>query len=51
MKEFVCGDFGRTRPSVADILGVEEGEVSILELDVERVDVDWPPPIPSVLSK
>ncbi|CAD6196686.1 unnamed protein product [Caenorhabditis auriculariae] len=43
IKEFVHGDFGRTRPSLADLLGVEQGEVDILELDVEKVDHPWPP--------
>lgn len=43
VKEFVHGDFGRTRPSLADLLGVECGEVDILELDVEGVDMEWPP--------
>ncbi|EGT48204.1 hypothetical protein CAEBREN_25939 [Caenorhabditis brenneri] len=43
IKEFVHGDFGRTRPSLAELLGVEHGEVDILELDVEQVDLEWPP--------
>ena len=43
IKEFVHGDFGRTRPSLAELLGVEHGEVDILELDVEKVDLEWPP--------
>ncbi|CAG9529827.1 unnamed protein product [Cercopithifilaria johnstoni] len=43
VKEFVHGDFGRTRPSLADLLGIECGEVDILELDVEGVDMEWPP--------
>lgn len=43
VKEFVHGDFGRTRPSLADLLGVSSGEVDILELDVEGVDMEWPP--------
>ncbi|VDN27248.1 unnamed protein product [Gongylonema pulchrum] len=47
VKEFVHGDFGRTRPSLADLLGVECGEMDILELDVERVDMVWPPRPPS----
>lgn len=44
MKEFVHGDFGRTRPSLADLLKVEHGEVDILDLDVDNVDMEWPPP-------
>ncbi|CAP37739.1 Protein CBG20791 [Caenorhabditis briggsae] len=43
IKEFVHGDFGRTRPSLAELLHVENGEVDILELDVEKVDLEWPP--------
>uniref|UniRef100_A0A915HKG2 tRNA pseudouridine(55) synthase n=1 Tax=Romanomermis culicivorax TaxID=13658 RepID=A0A915HKG2_ROMCU len=39
IKEFVHGDFGRTRPSLGDLLGYK---VDILELDVEKVDFDWP---------
>lgn len=43
VKEFVHGDFGRTQPSLADLLGVECGEIDLLELDVEGVDMEWPP--------
>ncbi|KIH56078.1 TIGR01213 family protein [Ancylostoma duodenale] len=43
VKEFVHGDFGRTRPSLADLLGVTHGEVDILDLDVDKVDFEWPP--------
>ncbi|KAK6024625.1 hypothetical protein OSTOST_09564, partial [Ostertagia ostertagi] len=43
VKEFVHGDFGRTRPSMAELLGVSEGEVDILDLDVEKVEFEWPP--------
>ncbi|KAL1006103.1 hypothetical protein UPYG_G00067910 [Umbra pygmaea] len=43
IKEFVHGDFGRTKPNLCDLL---KTETDILELDVESVDVDWPPPIP-----
>ncbi len=39
--EFVHGDFGRTEPSVGDLLGLDD--VDILELDVEAVDLAWPP--------
>lgn len=47
VKEFVHGDFGRTRPSLSDLLGVKCGEVDILELDVEGVDMEWPPKLNS----
>lgn len=40
IKEFVHGDFGRTKPNLGIIL---KKETDILELDVESVDVDWPP--------
>ncbi|XP_076847971.1 tRNA pseudouridine synthase Pus10 [Brachyhypopomus gauderio] len=43
IKEFVHGDFGRTKPSLG---GLMETEADILELDVESVDVDWPPAVP-----
>ncbi|XP_054827574.1 tRNA pseudouridine synthase Pus10 [Eublepharis macularius] len=40
IKEFVHGDFGRTKPNMGSLLGMT---ADILELDVESVDVDWPP--------
>ncbi|XP_075993042.1 tRNA pseudouridine synthase Pus10 [Genypterus blacodes] len=43
IKEFVHGDFGRTKPNLCELL---KTETDILELDVESVDVDWPPAIP-----
>ncbi|XP_062865428.1 putative tRNA pseudouridine synthase Pus10 [Trichomycterus rosablanca] len=43
IKEFVHGDFGRTKPNLGLLM---EAEVDILELDVESVDVDWPPAVP-----
>ncbi|XP_029992041.1 tRNA pseudouridine synthase Pus10 [Sphaeramia orbicularis] len=43
IKEFVHGDFGRTKPNLCQLL---KTETDILELDVESVDVDWPPTIP-----
>ncbi|XP_028826903.1 putative tRNA pseudouridine synthase Pus10 [Denticeps clupeoides] len=43
IKEFVHGDFGRTKPNLGELM---KTEVDILELDVESVDVDWPPAIP-----
>uniref|UniRef100_A0AAY5ETS3 tRNA pseudouridine synthase Pus10 n=1 Tax=Electrophorus electricus TaxID=8005 RepID=A0AAY5ETS3_ELEEL len=43
IKEFVHGDFGRTKPNLG---GLMETEADILELDVESVDVDWPPAVP-----
>ena len=39
VKEFVHGDFGRTQPNIAQILGCE---VDIIALDVEEIDLDWP---------
>ncbi|KAM6939599.1 tRNA pseudouridine synthase Pus10 [Xenentodon cancila] len=43
IKEFVHGDFGRTKPNLCELLKTDS---DILELDVESVDVDWPPAIP-----
>lgn len=43
IKEFVHGDFGRTQPSLGDLLG--SVVVDILALDVMNVEVDWPPRI------
>uniref|UniRef100_A0A8C5MAB0 tRNA pseudouridine synthase Pus10 n=1 Tax=Leptobrachium leishanense TaxID=445787 RepID=A0A8C5MAB0_9ANUR len=40
IKEFVHGDFGRTRPNLGSMM---KTTADILELDVESVDVDWPP--------
>lgn len=39
VKEFVHGDFGRTKPSVGDIIGTE---VDIIALDVTAINLDWP---------
>lgn len=39
VKEFVHGDFGRTKPSVGDIINAK---VDILALDVVSIDLDWP---------
>ncbi|XP_071359738.1 tRNA pseudouridine synthase Pus10 [Trachinotus anak] len=43
IKEFVHGDFGRTKPNLCQLL---KTDTDILELDVESVDVDWPPALP-----
>ncbi|XP_023367872.1 putative tRNA pseudouridine synthase Pus10 [Otolemur garnettii] len=42
IKEFVHGDFGRTKPNIGSLMNVT---ADILELDVESVDVDWPPAV------
>ncbi|KAJ8285099.1 hypothetical protein COCON_G00039490 [Conger conger] len=42
IKEFVHGDFGRTKPNLCELM---EADTDILELDVESVDVDWPPAV------
>ncbi|KAI0209034.1 putative tRNA pseudouridine synthase Pus10 [Lamellibrachia satsuma] len=39
IKEFVHGDFGRTRPSVGELLHTD---CDILELNVEEIELDWP---------
>jgi len=38
VKEFVTGDGGRTRPSVAEILGARVLEVTVDVLGVEEVE-------------
>ena len=40
IKEFVHGDFGRTVPSLGNLL---KTECDILQLDVLAVELDWPP--------
>nr|XP_022330873.1 putative tRNA pseudouridine synthase Pus10 [Crassostrea virginica] len=40
IKEFVHGDFGRTTPNLSSLTGQE---CDILELDVQSVELDWPP--------
>jgi len=39
VKEFVHGDFGRTKPSLCDFLNVE---VDIVALDVTSINLKWP---------
>ncbi|KOC62260.1 Putative tRNA pseudouridine synthase Pus10 [Habropoda laboriosa] len=39
VKEFVHGDFGRTKPSLCDILNAE---VDIVALDVTGINLNWP---------
>ena len=41
IKEFVHGDFNRTVPSLCALLG---RPVDIVALDVDAVELDWPPP-------
>ena len=40
VQEFVHGDFGRTIPSLRDLLNIES---DIVGLDVMGVKMDWPP--------
>jgi len=40
IKEFVHGDFGRTEPNLGTLL---DGRFDILALDVESIELDWPP--------
>lgn len=42
IKEFVHGDMGRTHPNIGSILGCD---ADILQLDVTKIDLDFPPPI------
>lgn len=39
VKEFVHGDFGRTKPSLSDFLNVD---VDIIALDVTGINLKWP---------
>lgn len=39
VKEFVHGDFGRTKPSLCDLLNTE---VDIVALDVTGINLQWP---------
>ncbi|CAC5362236.1 PUS10 [Mytilus coruscus] len=39
IKEFVHGDFGRTKPNICTLLDME---CDILTLDVESVELEWP---------
>ncbi|KAG8318355.1 putative tRNA pseudouridine synthase Pus10 [Homalodisca vitripennis] len=41
IKEFIHGDFGRTKPSLGDILGGVPADC--LALDVQSIELDWPP--------
>lgn len=42
VKEFIHGDFGRTKPNLGDLIGME---VDIAALDVIAINLDWPPEI------
>eukprot|EP00047_Mylnosiga_fluctuans_P014728 m.40750 g.40750 ORF g.40750 m.40750 type:complete len:85 (+) comp5630_c0_seq3:95-349(+) len=42
IKEFVHGDFGRTSPSLRTLL---ECAADILSLDVEAINMEWPPAV------
>lgn len=40
VKELVHGEFGRTEPSIASIIGED---IDITSLDVMNIDLDFPP--------
>ncbi|XP_011178472.1 putative tRNA pseudouridine synthase Pus10 [Zeugodacus cucurbitae] len=42
IKELVHGEFGRTIPSVASLVG---HHIDIIALDVVEIDLDWPPSV------
>jgi len=42
IKEFVHSDFGRTTPSICSLL---DANFDIIELDVDAVELDWPPTV------
>lgn len=46
VKEFIHGEFGRTVPSISSIIGQE---IDIVALDVNGIDLDWPPAIDNKL--
>lgn len=46
VKEFINGDFGRTRPSVSSLLGCES---DCELLDVTAVHLSWPPQLPALM--
>ena len=48
VKEFVHGDFMRTTPNLKVILG---RDVDIAALDVEEIDLEWPPPAKIIEEK
>ncbi|KAF7637374.1 hypothetical protein Mgra_00003119 [Meloidogyne graminicola] len=43
VKEFVHSDFGRTCPSLAELMNLKLGILDILKLDVLSVELEWPP--------
>ncbi|KAH8297927.1 hypothetical protein KR018_000799 [Drosophila ironensis] len=47
IKELVHGEFGRTTPSLASIIG---REMDIQALDVVGIDLDWPPEVDNSLA-
>lgn len=42
IKEFIHSDFGRTEPSICSIIGQD---IDIVTLDVNEIDLQWPPEI------
>lgn len=42
IKEFIHGDFGRTIPSISSIIGQD---IDIVALDVNAIDLQWPPEV------
>lgn len=47
VKELVHGEFGRTSPNIASIIGQE---IDIVALDVNAIELNWPPEINNKLS-
>lgn len=43
IKEFVHGDFGRTKPNLSSLL--TNCDTDLVELDVMEVNLDWPPSV------
>lgn len=47
IKEFIHGDFGRTTPSISSII---EQDIDIIALDVNAIDLEWPPEVSNTLD-
>ncbi|XP_031632319.1 putative tRNA pseudouridine synthase Pus10 [Contarinia nasturtii] len=47
IKELIHGDFGRTKPSISSIIG---HDIDIITLDVNAIDLEWPPEVSNQLD-
>lgn len=46
IKELIHGDFGRTKPSISSII---KQDIDIITLDVNAIDLEWPPEVTNKL--